>query len=314
MDCTQFADRLDAMLEGALPPGEQALADAHAAHCATCRGLHAELQALREAGLAPPAALPPDLTDGILARTTGPVCVQAETYLDELVDDALGALDRELVEAHLETCAACASLRTALERLQEDLPGFAELPPEQALTNMVLARTRPRTGRLASILELGRGLLQRPRIAWEAGYVAALVVWLVFGASWSPLRAAPVQALTLLQQSASGTQQVGADVVAAFSRQMTAMTERTFGDASTGGNVIGRVVIGLSTRYLQAAAAAPDLAGHWEQFTTAVEDRDLFAGAEALRSLGRDAGAVLTRFLFAPTTDSGAPPERRSES
>jgi predicted anti-sigma-YlaC factor YlaD len=317
MDCTQFADRLDAMLEGALPLPEQALTDAHAAHCATCRRLYAELRALREAGTAPPGAPAPDLTDGILARTSGSVCAQAETYLGELVDEALGALDRELVEAHLETCAACASLRTALERLQEDLPGFAEICPAPALTHAVLARTRqPTLRRTAAMLELGRGLLQRPRIAWEAGYVAALVVWLVFGASWSPLRATPVQALTLLQQSTSGTQQAGADVIAAFSRQATAVTERTFGDATTGANAIGRVALGLSTRYLQAAAAAPDLAGHWEQFTTAVEHRDLFAGAGALRSLGRDAGAVLTRFLVAPTPtmDSGAPPERRSES
>jgi len=77
----------------------------------------------------------------------------------------------------------------------------------------------------------------RPRIAWEAGYVATLVVWLFFGASWSPLRATPAQALTLIQQGASDT----------------------------------------------------------------------------LRSLSRDAGAMLRRLLFT-NTDSGAPPNQRSTS
>ena len=60
-------------------------------------------------------------------------------------------------------------------------------------------------------------------------------------------------------------------------------------------------------------AAAPDLGEHWQRFTAAVLDRDLFGGVDALRSLSRDAGAMLRRLLFT-NTDSGAPPDQRSTS
>ena len=313
MDCTEFTDRLDAMLEGALPSAEQALADAHAVRCAECRGLVSELRALRADG--PPAPLPPaELTDAVLARTSGPVCTQAETYLGELVDGLLGEMDQSLVEAHLEHCPRCASLRATLERLADDLPAFAELDPTPTLVPTVVERTHPQPAWGAAAFErVGTGLLQRPRIAWEAGYVAALVVWLVFGASWSPLRATPVQALTLIQQGATDTQRAGVDVLVAFNRGVTTVATRTFGDSADGGSAVGRVVTGLSTRFLLAADAAPDLGDHWQQLTSAVRERDLPAGVDAFQSLGRDAGAVLTRFVFPSSpNDPSFEPERRS--
>ncbi|MBQ90758.1 MAG: hypothetical protein CL441_04950 [Acidimicrobiaceae bacterium] len=316
MDCDAFADRLDAMLEGALPAPEQALADAHLARCAECRGLFTELRALR-AGDHPAPAPPADLTDTVLARTSGPVCGQAESYLGELVDGTLGATGQALVEAHLEHCPGCAGLRATLERLADDLPAFAELEPSPTLVTTVVERTHPRPawGAVARerVRDLATGLLQRPRIAWEAGYAAALVVWLVFGASWSPLRATPVQALTLIQQGASDTQRAGAGVLTAFNRGVTTVATRTFGDSADGGNIVGQIVTGLSTRFLLAADAAPDLGDHWRQFTTAVQERDLPAGVDALQSLGQDAGAVLSRFVFPSSpTDPGGSPERRS--
>ena len=91
------------------------------------------------------------------------------------------------------------------------------------------------------------------------------------------------------------------------------MTERTIGVAMSGADgVTGGIFAGLSHRYRRAADAAPDLDRHWRQFAAAVLDRDLFRGVDALRSLGRDAGSILTRLLFSPptTTDSGSPPEQ----
>ena len=140
-----------------------------------------------------------------------------------------------------------------------------------------------------------------------------MVVWLVFGASWSPLRAAPVQALALIQQGAIDTQAAGADAMTAINRRAAAVSQRTIEVTVNGADrVTGGFFAGLSYRYRYAAQIAPDLDRHWRQFAAAVLDRDLFSGVDALRSLGRDAGAMLNRLLFSPatTTDSGSIPGR----
>ena len=318
MDCTQFHDRLEALLDGTLPAGGQARAEAHAAACPRCREFYTLMRADFES-LA--IETPAGLTESILARTSGRACGCAQTLLGDHVDGTLDGLDRELVETHLRMCADCAALATVLTRLGQDLPAFAELRPNAALVDDVLALTLPRPSRWSTIWgrvqPAGRRLFERPRIAWEAGYVAAMVVWLVFGASWSPLRAAPAQALVLIQQGAIDTQAAGASTMATLDRGVAAMTERTIGVAMSGADgVTGGIVAGLSHRYRRAADAAPDLDRHWRQFAAAVLDRDLFRGVDALRSLGRDAGSILTRLLFSPptTTDSWSPPEQRSTS
>ena len=161
----------------------------------------------------------------------------------------------------------------------------------------------------------GQRFFERPRIAWEAGYVAAMVVWLVVGASWSPLRA--VQALALIQQGAIDTQAASASAMAGINRRVAAVSQRTIGVAV---NRADRATSGffadLSYRYRHAAELAPDLHRHWRQFAAAVLDRDLFSGVDALRSLSRDAGSMLNRLLFSPatTTDSRSVPEPRSTS
>jgi len=140
-----------------------------------------------------------------------------------------------------------------------------------------------------------------------------MVVWLVFGASWSPLRATPVQALALIQQGAIDTQAAGADAMTAINRRVAAVSQRTIEVTVNGADrVTGGFFTGLSYRYRYAAQLAPDLDRHWRQFAAAVLDRDLFNGVDALRSLGRDAGAMLNRLLFSPatTTDSGSIPGR----
>ena len=316
MKCTEFHDRLEALLDGTLPDRDRERAEAHAAACPRCSELHT----LMRVDLAdPPVETLDDLTESILARTSGPPCARAEAQLGGHVDGALDGLDRELVDAHLRECGDCSTLATTLTRLGDDLPAFAELRPDAALVDDVLARTRPRPTWWSAgwnrIQSTSRHLVERPRIAWEAGYVAAMVVWLVFGASWSPLWAAPVQALAIIQQGASDTQSAGASAMAAISRRVASMSERAIGVASSGANnLTGSVIAGLSSRYQRAAAAAPDLGRHWRQLAAAVLDRDLFSGVAALRSLSRDAGAMLNRFLFSPatTTASRSLSEQRS--
>ena len=337
MDCTQFTERIDALRDGTLPAAEQARAEAHRDGCTQCSELYRLLS--HAAGLA--ASAPPhDVTEAILARTSGPPCDQARAKLGARVDGALAALDRELVDAHVDRCADCAALLRALAWLREDLPAFAELAPDPALLPAVLAQTGAETRRppvvnsprqpagvgrgaasagnpralWAMLHGAGRRLLQRPRIAWETGCVAAVVVWLLVGAAWSPLRTVPVQALALVQQGASETHAASLAAVGIVNRRLTAMSTRARG--VDGGRFYDRLLM----PYRRAAAAAPDLRTHWRQFTTAVLDRDLFSGVDALRALSSDAAAMLRGVLRGPapdpitTTDSGPSPEQRSRS
>ena len=317
MECTQFSDRLDALLDGTLPAGEETRAEAHAAACPRCRELYALMRVDLET---PSVKTPGGLTESILMHTSGRACPRAQTLLGDHVDGTLGALDRELVDSHLRQCRECVALASVLARLGEDLPIFAELRPDAALVNDVLART-VRPTRWSALWNgaqhAGQRFFERPRIAWEAGYVAAMVVWLVFGASWSPLRAVPVQALALIQQGAIDTQAASASAMAGINRRVAAMSQRTIGVAvNRADRATSGFFAGLSYRYRHAAELAPDLHRHWRQFAAAVLDRDLFSGVDALRSLSRDAGSMLNRLLFSPatTTDSGSVPKQRSTS
>ena len=326
MECTHFSDRLDALLDGTLPAAERTRAEAHTAACPRCRELYVLMRVdITDVAdvvdiASPTIETPGDLTESILLRTSGRACGRAQTLLGDHVDNTLAAGDRVLVDAHLQWCRECAVLAGVLTHLGEDLPVFAELRPDTALLEEVLARTVrpiPVSTMWNRVQDTARRFFERPRIAWEAGYVAALVVWLVFGASWSPLRAAPVQALALIQQGATDSQAAGANAMAAINRRVAAMSERTIGAAVSGADrVTDGFFASLSDRYLQAAELAPDLDRHWRQLAAAVLDRDLFSGVDALRSLSRDAGSMLNRLLFSPatTTASEYPPERRSSS
>ena len=313
MSCDRFADRLDELLAGTLPADEQAWAAAHAAGCSRCAEAYA---LLGEASGRRPAAVPGELIDTVLSRTSGPPCERARARLGDLLDGALGPVDRQLVDAHLGHCADCAALAAAAARLGAELPELAELPPPPELADAVLARTRGRIARPPAAAgrwrDAVRRLLARPRIAWEAGYVAALVLWLAFGASWSPLRATAVEARVLLEQGVSVAGRAGADSVASVHRAIAAASERTASAAASGANAVaGR----LAGPWCRAAAAAPDLGRHWQQLVQALEDRDVFAGVDALRSLSRDATAMLAELLSlssspAATDDASRPAER----
>ncbi len=183
MNCRSFQDRLAELHEGKLAADERRAVDAHVAACSGCREFVALLR------LDVPAAGTVDLTSAVLERTSGAACVQAHEFLCDHVDRALERLDGELVTLHLAGCRDCSALAAALLRLSGDLPLLAELSPAEDFVAGVLARTTGRASRsrrLAGWAERAvLGLLARPRIAWEAGYVGAMAIWLaasVFGA------------------------------------------------------------------------------------------------------------------------------------
>ncbi len=303
MNCLQFRDRLAALLDGALREDEKLRAAAHAARCPDCRALLASLQ-----GEPAPAEVPDGLTEEILAKTSGPPCGRAQALLGELVDGALAGADRDLVGAHLQHCPACATLAVALARLAEDLPAFAEARPDARLVADVLARTRPRrrwTVFRDRVRETGLRLLVRPRIAWEAGCVAALVAWMVFGASWSPLQAAAVEARALIRTGAD-THVAGPRSVSAVDRTVSAVRDRAVRVAAQGASEVTGWASGLSSWSRRAVGAAPELVRHWRQLVQALQHRDLFSGVDALRSLSRDAGAMLAE-LFSASSPAVTP-------
>lgn len=309
MRCAEFIDRLEALLDGTLPAEEQARARAHAAECVTCGLIYGSAGERHESPGG--GEVPADLTTAILTRTSGPTCGRAQERLAEHADGELEGADRELVDAHLRHCPDCASLATALARLDGDLPALAELEPDAELTAQVLARTlsgadRPSFASGVTALQdrlrrTGRQLLARPRIAWEAGCAATLAVWLVCGASWSPLHGVPAEALELVRQGAAGAQAAGGRSVTLINLRVAELSARGAAAARQGaGAATGGMLDVLAARYRQVAGAAPDAARHWRQLTRAVRDRDLFGGVAALWSLSLDAGAMLAELLFSP--------------
>ena len=273
--------------------------------------------------------IPDGLAEAILVRTSGRPCEQAQALLGDLADGVLADADRDLVAGHLRHCSDCAAVAASLARLAEDLPAFAALRPDGGLVDDVLARTLPRPRRWSRLLDgvrdAGRRLLARPRIAWEAGYVAALVVWLISGASASPLQATAVEVQAFVQRSAADAHAAGARSAAVLDRTVAAL-DRTVGTLRREAVRVAADGAGEMTGWLgrllswprRAAGAAPELGRHWRQFTRALQDRDVFGGVHALHSLGRDAGAMLAELLFAPfaaapSTEAAATPARRNE-
>ncbi len=86
--------------------------------------------------------------------------------------------------------------------LADDLPALAELGPDPEFAGAVMAAIATHEpSRLQARKLWWPGLLGRSRLAWEAGYVGAIVLWLLFGASWAPLRATSERALAVVQEN-----------------------------------------------------------------------------------------------------------------
>ena len=152
---------------------------AHRDGCAACRTwLEAFARGVEDAGRLP------NLSAGVVARTGTTACARARTLLGAAYDEPLAALDRTLVDGHLETCEACRAVAAAMAEAAAALPGLAEIDPGPAFTARVLAATsrRPVVGRLADRWRAAwAGLVSRPRFALEAAYALTLVLVLVGG-------------------------------------------------------------------------------------------------------------------------------------
>ena len=295
---------------GGLGRVERRLVEAHLRHCPDCAALAAAAARLvRDLPALAASAPPPEFADAVLARTRR----RPGDLRGTAAQPARGSVGR----AETRTGA-----RTAARRRWQEAVGRLWTRPADV------------TAALSGVEAVGR-LWTRPRIAWEAGCVAALAIWLVCGASWSPLRTTAVEARVLLQQGVSGAGRAGAESAAAVNRTVAAVSERTV-RAATSAAAVNRTVAAVSGRTVRAAthgvqdgagrfargwrrraaAAALQLDRHWRQLVQALEDRDLFDSVTALRSLSRDAGALIAE-LFSPSSsdtaeDAGPRPAARS--
>ncbi len=190
IDCRACRERLQGWLDGTLSAAERRSTQSHLDDCSDC----GELSTLMRLDL-PGDIAAPDLAAGVLAATSGSACVRAREILCGYVDGTLETVTTNLLARHLDDCDECPALARALLVLQQDLPSMATIDPGREFFEHVLAATSARRRPWAELGErLARswaGLLQRPRIAWETGYVGAMGLWLVLSVSGAPFVASP---------------------------------------------------------------------------------------------------------------------------
>ena len=134
---------------------------------------------------------PEGLLDSILEATSGPACPRAEEQFCRGLDGELDDLDTQLLNEHADACEPCGALRSAFALLAEELTALRELDPGAEFTAGVLARTSHAAPPVAADLlgRLWKTIVHRPRFAWEAAYVGAMLFWLVLGTPGLPLEA-----------------------------------------------------------------------------------------------------------------------------
>jgi hypothetical protein len=242
-------------------------------------------------------------TRQVLERTSGSACARAEELLCDHVDGALDAVSDELVQGHLGNCSPCAALAETLATMNADLPALAHAHPGAAFVEQVLGATRPWRGRLARRWRRFAGdwaqLLRRPRFAWEAAYVGAMLLGLIFGAPASPLRGVPERALTLAQTNP----------LQALEHTPLAAAPAAVGDwsrsawAAGGAPIVawaGRTQDSLAARRQRAAGAAGAVPRHGRELGAACVRLDPGEGALIIGRLGSDMKTIWLQLTAAP--------------
>lgn len=293
MDCAGFLERLDAFLDGSLSANERKAAGAHLNMCPRCREVMSAMPTdWRFLGV----ESPPDLAESILERTSGRVCHRALTLLTGYVDGDLGPLDHDLVQSHVDHCPECAAIALALITLPTDIAAFAEARPVSGFVEDVVAATASRRSPWSEAWSRWlQPLLGRSRLAWEAGYVGAVVLWALFGAAWAPLRAAPAQVLVVVQQNP-------------VRELVIRLGESGVWDASGGRVVTSIRALGadVSDRSMPIQEVATVLKERLVELRNAAVDLDAAQMYEVMKQLRRDLGRMWGQFWSASAM-SGQP-------
>jgi predicted anti-sigma-YlaC factor YlaD len=164
---------VDDFLDGTVDPELETEARSHLSRCPECVEL---VSILKDDWTSVDATAPGHLTDAILERTSGNPCETALGRLTDFVDQDLIGVDRGLVSLHLDDCPDCRSVAGALDQLSADLPTLAENEPGRGFVTAVLSATSERSTLAADLVSFWRGLLRRPRFAFEAAYVGTVLM------------------------------------------------------------------------------------------------------------------------------------------
>lgn len=154
-------------------------------NCARCEELLLE----RTEGT-PDGALPPAIENHLSS------CQRCHD-LAELLESAMTApaLDDVFTAAVLARTAGRDPVAEVIAQLERDLPHLATLEPDAAFTADVLAVTSSAPPAEAAFVVEARDIwqrfVQRPRLALESAYLAAVLALLLFGLPFSPLAELP---------------------------------------------------------------------------------------------------------------------------
>ena len=141
--------------------------------------------------------------------------------------------------------------------------------------------------------------------------MGAVVVWLVFGASWSPLRAAPPQLLAVVQRNP--VQELvleSGPAIETLTRRLVAVGGRAWQAAGERAGGSTRVGVALADRYHDAAPAG--FREHWRDLADAFRELDGRKIVRALRSLSEDAVRLWDRVVSGTTRPLDAPTREES--
>jgi len=176
-DCLEFENNLGKILAGAGCGEAEEHCQIHLSSCLQCHRLWDLFREEPAASFTFPAA---DLTQKVLAETSGPACNKARELLGDFVDRSLGNDTALLLADHLENCLSCRQLETALRELATVLPSMAAMEPGELFTQSVLEATSRRKTLEQRWTAWWQGLSRRPRFAWEAAYCGAVLGLLLF--------------------------------------------------------------------------------------------------------------------------------------
>jgi anti-sigma factor RsiW len=195
MNCQSYDARLDALLDGRCSQAEWDEAETHLAACARCRQV---FEAMSGRGGDLDDAGHEALATAVVAKTSGAgrACDSARDRICAYVDGDLDSLDRDLVEGHLQHCAACAALAAAVAEQTAVLRTLAALPPRTTFAGQVIGATSRRPLEPSLGERIGAWLsraAQRPRFAVEAAYVMTVLLLIVFGNPVAAFREATVR-------------------------------------------------------------------------------------------------------------------------
>ncbi|MBN1426494.1 zf-HC2 domain-containing protein [Candidatus Fermentibacteria bacterium] len=279
MSCRVWLDMLADYLDGRLAPESKRAFQRHADACTKCAPL---LAALRD-GESPAEALP-DLTEAVLARTSGPACGVVERTLASREVAHLDMEHHAMVRRHLEHCPSCRALEAVLNWIVPLLPAMAEAMPDRAFAADVIQATSRARGRQAWWVRVGEWwehFTSVPLFELQAAYVGAALLVVVGVSPLAPIRGVEALLSTAglrLGQAASYAEAASAQIAEYADAAWSASAVRIL-------EPVKFTIDKVSLRYHVTATAAGSLWGGAGRFVGAVRHGDFLAASAHARGM-----------------------------